>query len=334
MNFFAVDIGSVNIKIARLVKGGSKYELEALAMAPSPIKSIANANDQALANAAKVILQLKQDSRIATKSVVTSIPESDVFVRLINLPKMTMSELETAITWEAEQYIPLPIADVNYSYTVVGERPDGGLDVLIVAAPIRLIEKYETLFTMAGLELVAVETELLAAARCVAGVNSNQTILLVDIGSRSTDLAIVQMGKVVFSRSISMAGAAMTRSLMTGLQLNEDQAESFKRSFGLDQRQMEGQVAMAIGQVAQTIAVEISKTITYYSSRTQAPINSVQLIGGSAVLPELAVYLAGLVNLEVQIGNVWNTVDDRGRGAQIDNPSQYAVALGMAMKEV
>jgi len=334
MYFFAVDIGSVNIKIARLAKGGSKYELESLAMAPSPIKSLANANDQALANAAKVILQLKQDSRIPTKSVVASIPESDVFARLINLPKMTMNELETAITWEAEQYIPLPIVDVNYSYTVVGERPDGGLDVLIVAAPIRLIEKYETLFTMAGLELVAIETELLAAARCVAGANNTQTILLVDIGARSSDLAIVQMGKVVFSRSISMAGAAMTRSLMTGLQLNEDQAESFKRSFGLDQRQMEGQVAMAIGQVAQTIAVEISKTITYYSSRTQAPINSVQLIGGSAVLPELAVYLAGLVNLEVQIGNVWNTVDDRGRGSQIDNPSQYAVALGLAMKEV
>lgn len=333
MNFFAVDLGSVNIKIARLMKNGSKFELESLAMAPSPLPAMANANEQMLGNVAKTILQLKQDSRITTKNVVASMPESEVFVRLINLPKMSMSELETAITWEAEQYIPLPMAEVNYSYTVVEERPDGGIDVLIVAAPLRLIEKYQMLFNMAGLELVALETELLAAARCVAGANASP-VLVVDIGARSTDLAVVYQGKVVFSRAVSMAGAAITRSLMNGLQVDENQAESFKRSFGLDSNQMEGQVALAVGQVAQTIAVEISRTLTYYSSRTQTPISSVQLVGGSAILPQLPTYLTGMVNVEVQIGNVWSKIDDRGRGAQIDNPAQYAIVLGLAMKEV
>lgn len=335
MNFFAVDIGSVNIKVARVVKGGAnKFELESLALAPAPVASLANANEQAMAGMAQTIIQLRQDARIAAKSVVASMPESEVFVRLINLPKMTMSELETAITWEAEQYIPLPIADVNYSYTVVGERPDGGIDVLIVAAPLRLIEKYETVFSMAGLELVALETELLAASRCLVPEDNNSSVMVVDIGARSTDLAVVQGGKVVFSRAISMAGAAITRSLMNGLQLDETQAESFKRSYGLDGKQMDGQVATAIGQVTQTIAVEISRTLTYYSSRTQSPITSVQIVGGSAVLPELPSYLTNMVNIEVQVGNVWTMIDDRGRGGQVDNPSQYAVVLGLAMKEV
>lgn len=334
MDYFGLDIGIVNMKVVRLSKSRSSYQLEAAAVAATPSGGMLSENEQNLKAMAEAIKKIRSDAKISTKNVVASLPESEVFTRIVPMPKMSMRELDNAIAWEAEQYIPLPMSDVNYSYSVVSTKPDGSMDVLIVAAPIRLVEKYERVLKLAGLTTIALETELLAASRSVAVPNQGTVMMLVDLGARSTDMSIISDGNVVFTRSIGTAGEALTRALMTNLQLDENQAESFKRSYGLDQSALEGKVSTALKQVVDLLGSEITRTISFFSTQTGKKVQMVQLVGGSSLMPNLVSWLTGVTGTEVQVGNVLLHVDDKGRGSQIQGLPMYAVAIGLAMKDV
>lgn len=335
MDYLAVDFGSITTKVARLSNNKKgKFKLESLGIAQTPLGGVVSGNQATLERVAEMLIKLRLDAKISAKKVVASIPESEIFTKLIRFPKMSMDELSSAVTYEAEQYIPLPIQDVNYSYTIGAERPDGAIDVLIVAAPIKLIERYEKVLSMAGLEAVAIDTELIALSRSVISMNDAGSNLIVDIGARTTDFAVVLDGRVVFSRSISVGGGAMTRALVNGLQIDETQAEQFKRSYGLLDGQLEGKVATVLKQVAQTIAVELSRTVNYYVSKSSQNINTIKLAGGGSALPGLVTYLSEFLPGEIQLADVLARIEQDERLAGLENLSQYAIVLGLAMKEL
>ena len=335
MDIFAVDFGSVTTKVVRLSPSKKgMFKLEALGVAQTPVGGIVNGSQATLERVAEMLVKLKNDAKINTKNVVAAIPESEVFTKLVSFPKMSMDDLSSAVAYEAEQYIPLPMQDVNYSYSLGADRPDGGMDVLIVAAPIKLIEKYEQVLQMAGLSPVAVDTEMIGLCRAVVDPADMASILVVDVGARTTDLAVVRQGRVTFTRSVSVGSAALTRALMNGLQIDEAQAEQFKRAYGLQDTQLEGKVALALKQVAQTMAVEISRTAQFYASRSGESVGSVRIAGGGAGLPGLVTYLSEFVPGEIQIANASLRVEQDGRLESVENLSQYGVVFGLAMKEV
>jgi type IV pilus assembly protein PilM len=286
---------------------------------------------------AEAISKARSEAKISTKNVVTSLPESEVFTRMLVMPKMSPSELESAISWEAEQYIPLPLSEVNYSYSVVEVKADGGMEVMVVAAPKRLVEKYERVFKLASLTPVAIETELLSASRSLVGDNVADLTLVVDSGARTTDMSIIKSSNMVFTRTIATAGEALTRALMANLQLDEGQAEAFKRSYGLRADQLEGKVATALDSVIQVMLTEIRRTINFYESRgTQEKVRRVVLSGGTSLLPELVTKFATVLNIEVEIGNCLLKVvaDERVGQIPTEQLPLYGVVMGLAMKSV
>lgn len=334
MDFFGLDIGSVNIKAVRLSRSHGGYKLEAAASVATPVGGMLSESEASLSKMAEAIAKVKSDARISTKNVVASLSESEVFTRIVTMPKMSMNELETAISWEAEQYIPLPLNDVNFAYNIVDTKPDGSLSVMIVAAPKRLVEKYERVLSLAGLNPLALETELLAAARALTDERDATLSLVVDCGARTTDMAVAKQGNVVFTRSIATAGEALTRAVMTNLQLDESQAEAFKRSYGMINNQLEGKVAKAMQQVTQLIASEINKTIAFFESHSNdSKVTTVKLVGATSMMPEFVSSLATMLSIEVQAGNPGVNIKD-DKVAQIEGLPMYSVAMGLAMKDI
>src|SRR5258708_366377 len=153
------------------------------------------------------------DTKVNGKDVAISLPESLVFTRSLKLPPLTDEEIASAVKWQAEDIVPIPIKDAIVQHTIIERRetqPPQAI-VLVVAAPRILVEKYIKLFSLAGLSVVSVETELIALARSIG--NQTQTVLIVDFGAKSTDIAVAKNGKLLFSRSIPTAGDALTRSV-------------------------------------------------------------------------------------------------------------------------
>lgn len=339
MDFFGLDIGSYNLKAVQLAKRGKDFHLISVGSLPSTQKGLVSEADSDLTALAQTIKRLHQETKINTKNVNTALPQDQVFARTVNLPPLSDEELRSAIKWEAEQYVPIPLEEATLAHQVVGEiKVDNRqkIQVLIVAAPKRLVDKALKVLKTAGLNPVGLETEIIAVARSLVAPDG-EIALVVDLGAKATDMAVVEGGLVVFARSIATAGEALTRAIATSLGLDPTQAEAYKKAYGADPQKLEGKVREAIGPILEVMVKEIEKTIAYYHSETKKTVSRVVLSGGTAGLPQVVSLMASKLSLEIQIGNPFDQVQIeenlKKQIFQIQSPF-YAVAVGLAMKKI
>lgn len=332
-----LDIGSKTIKVVELDKEGSNWRLKAsgiVGYTGTPVEHVKD--DKELANIAQVIKKLYKEAGISKKQVAIALPEPQVFTRTIRFPLLTDQEIASAVKWEADQYIPIPVEEAIIQHQVLERRENASppeVLVLLVAAPRALVQKYVRLVQAAGLVTIAVETELISLVRALAP--ADQTSLLIDFGARSTDIAIAKKGKLSFSRSIPTAGEAFTRAVAQGLGVEYQQAEQYKKAYGLSSSQLEGKVKNAIDPVFRMVADEIKKAIHFYQTeeKGEAP-KSIILSGGSAGMPEAVSSLSRQLNLEVVVGNSFSgvAVDPQTAKALAPYAPLYSIAVGLALR--
>lgn len=340
--FFGLDIGTSSIKAVQLVKEGRITKLVAIGSAVTPIRGLASESELDHRTMAETIKKLVHDSKITTDLVVTALPEAQVFTRVIEMPALSDQEVSSAIKWEAEQYIPLPLSEVTLDYQVLHapkERtPEAKMDVLLVASPTILINKYLRVLDMADLIPSGLETEIIAISRAIVVSSPNPpTTMLVNIGASTTDIAIIQEGLIIFTRSVATGGAALTRAIATELGLELSQAEEYKKSYGLDQSRLQGKVVLALKPIFDVIVNEIRRALNFYNSRwPNTPIKRVVLSGGTARLPGIVIYLAESLGLELQICDPWFSISKDERIAEVltEEAPTYAAAVGLALKNL
>ncbi len=339
-DFFGLDIGTHSVKVVQLRRENKRFILQAFGKADTPVNALSSDAPLDQSSLAASVKTLVKDAKITTSNVSTAFPESAIFTRVIEVPVMNDKELANAIQWEAEQYIPLPLKDVKLSWQILS-RPDdkdstAKMSVFLVAAPVTLIDRYMSVLKEAKLNPIAFETETIAVKRClVDGRDVGPTTLLISIGASTTDLSIISNGVISFTRSIATGGSALGRAIAQDLGFEMGQAEEYKKNYGLVEDQLEGKIMQAIKPVIDIITSEIERAILFYQTRhTMDPIKRVVLVGGTANLPGMVVYLATTIGLEVQIGSAWQNVEVPShlqQQVQADETS-YAVAVGLAMK--
>lgn len=332
-----LDIGSSTIKLVELAPAGERFRLQAFGQTDTPLAQDQPGWDQARV---KAIKDLVNDSKASTRLAAISLPESLVYTRVVEMPAMAEPELTSTIRFQAEQYIPVPLTDVVLKHQVLS-LPDAGapgskMSVLLVAAPNDVLSRYTMLLSNAGLELVAVETEILAVARAIIGLGSASLVtLLVHLGAESTILAVFTDGLLVLAQSINTGGAAIVRSVSSQLSLEYKQAEEYVKSYGLDQTKLDGKVAVAVKPIIELIINEVKRVIAFHQTReTAGPIKRVVLTGGMALLPGLIQHFTENIDLEVQLGNAFSGVDLTPiQVKEIGECSaQFATSVGLALK--
>ncbi|MBI3396855.1 type IV pilus assembly protein PilM [Candidatus Woesebacteria bacterium] len=330
-----LDIGSRTIKIVELSKEGESFKLRGSGIIGYAGTSLEHlSEDKDLAIVAEIVKKLHKEARISSHDAAIALPEQSVFTRTIKFPPLTDSEIESAIKWEAEQYIPIPAADAVIRHQII-ERKENvrppEVDVLLVAAPRSLVEKYTRVVQIAGLNPIYVETELLALVRALAPLSG--VVMLIDLGAKSTDIAISKNGLLSFSRSIPTAGEAFTRAIVQNLGVESPQAEEYKKTYGLSGNQLEGKIKGAIDPIFRVVADEIKKAIHYYQTedKGEAP-TSIILSGGTAGMPEAATFMTKILGLEVVIGNPFSKIAvDPGVSQAVQAYAPlYAIAAGLA----
>lgn len=332
-----IDIGSKSIKIVELIRDGKGWRLKASGvvgykgLAPEYAKE-----DKDLALVAEALKKLVKEAKISSKDVSISLPEHNVYTRTIKFPPLTDAEIASAVKWEAEQYIPIPLSDAILQHQVV-ERKENvtppHVSVLLVAVLRDVVEKYSKVIEMAKLNLVTVETELMSIVRALA--TEDMSVMIVDLGARSTDIAIAKNGQLYFSRSLQTAGEAFTRAIIQTLGIDETQAEEYKKTYGLNKTQLEGKIKTALEPVFRMVADEMKKAISYYQSGEQGETpRSIILTGGSAAMPEVATMLTRLLGIEVVVGNPFTKVfvAPEAVNALSGYAPLYSVAVGLAMR--
>src|ERR1051325_4366386 len=246
-----LDIGSTALKAVELKPARNGYELVHIAHQNLQSDTIVDGHIIDLNHVSDTISRIWNDQHIKTDQVATSLSGHAVIVKKILLPSMPEEELDEQIHWEAEQYIPFDINDVNLYHEIIGHDATGqNMDVLLVACKRDKIAQFTQVISQTGKQPVIVDVDAFALQNAYV-VNYSpspaQTVALLDIGASVMTINVVRGATSIFTRDISAGGNQYTDLLQKELNLTFEQAESVKRGTGLED-QMELQTAQAAMQ--------------------------------------------------------------------------------------
>lgn len=342
MNYFGLDIGSSSLKLVELKLDRTRGRVLSL-HGNSPLSrpvNISAESDEDLKELSVVVKEFVNSFSLSSNRVVIALPESQIFTRVVNFPKMGEKELSSAMQYEAQQYVPVNLAEVSLDYQIIDNAvgAENQMEVLIIAAPKTLVAKYMKLAHDAGLEVVGLETETIAVARSLIPDAKTPTTMIVNIGALTTDLSVVSLSAVRFTRSISTGGTAMARAISQSLGFDLGQAEEYKKTYGMDSNQLEGKIMQAIKPIFDVITDEIKRSIAFYNTHhKEDKIKRAVVCGGTASLPGAIVYIASSLDLEVELGNPWSriSIPERFPRQELEESGpSFAVAAGLALKEL
>jgi type IV pilus assembly protein PilM len=338
-----LDIGSSTIKAVELKASGRGHWVTAFAAATVPPDAIV---DGAIIDAAAVsgaIRQVFESGGFKGKDVCASLSGNAVIVKKITLPVMTESELAESIQWEAEQYIPFDIQDVNLDYQILdpGTGPDarGSMEVLLVAAKKEKIGDYTSVIAQAGRTPVIVDVDAFAlqnAYEANYGLKDGEVTVLLNAGASAININILQGGQSVFTRDISMGGNAYTEAVQKELDLPFETADQLKRGVPVDGATFE-EAQPVLRAVSENVLLEIEKTFDFFKATASSEqIDRVMLSGGASRVDGFHEMLQERFNAPVEGFDPFRTVgwDAKKLGDPAELASTAAVAVGLALRRV
>lgn len=345
-SYLGIDIGTISIKLVELSRHGSLFRLENYGFLESygHLERLNNAlqtstlrmMDREIAEMLKLLIKT---SKVRTKNAVVSIPSFLAFITLLELPEMSQEEVGKAIPFQARQYVPLPISEVAIDWLKVGEKEDEQGNkkqlILLVAVPTEQIRKYQGICKAAGLNLLALEVESLSLARVLTAGDPTPTVL-VDIGGRSTNIAVVDQGLLKFNSQIDFGGGDFTGALATGLNINPRRAEELKKTRGLLGTGGEYELSTLMAPLLDAIISEVRRAKDSYERNYNRKIERVMLAGGSANLLGIEKYFKDQLGVPVIKANPFSkVVYPKHLGGLVDDLGPpLSVALGLGIREI
>jgi type IV pilus assembly protein PilM len=338
-----LDIGSSAVKAVELKAAGKGYRVVALASEPVPPDSIVDGAIIDGAAVADAIRRLFENKAFKTKEVAASLSGNAVIVKKISLPVMTESELSESIYWEAEQYIPFDIQDVNIDYQILdpGTGPDskGTMDVLLVAAKKEKIADYTGVIAQAGRVPVVVDVDAFALQNAFEinySLESDAVTVLLNAGASAININILSGAQSVFTRDISVGGNAYTEAVQKELNLPFESAEQLKKGEPVDGHTFE-EAQPILQAMTENVLLEIQKTFDFFkASATSDRIDRVLLSGGASRVDGFQKALEDRFGTVIESFNPFQKVTFDAGKLGIADPEAVlpstAVAVGLALR--
>lgn len=336
-----LDIGSSSVKAVELRPAGKGHRVSAVAVEPLPPDSIVDGaiiDAEAVASAIRKALKRKTFKAV---DVATSLSGNAVIVKKIALPVMTEQELAESIYWEAEQYIPFEIQDVNLDYLVLGTgEGQSSMDVLLVAAKKDKISDYTGVISQAGRTAVVVDVDAFAlqnAYEANYGSDALATVALVHVGASAVIINILARGQSVFTRDVTLGGNSYTEAIQRELGLTFESAEEAKRGLAVDGVSPDD-VRAVVRAMTDSLLLEVEKTFDFYKGNAAADrIDRIVLSGGGARIEGFADAAGTRFGIPVERFDPFRQVSLSARKLGVDVADVTpvcAVAVGLALRQV
>jgi type IV pilus assembly protein PilM len=340
-----LDIGSSAVKGVELKAVGKKYKVLAFASEPIPPDSIVDGAIIDGAAVADAIRRLFENKAFKAKEVAASLSGSAVIVKKINLPVMTESELAESIQWEAEQYIPFDIQDVNLDYQILdaGTGPDskGTMEVLLVAAKKEKIADYTGVISQAGRVPVIVDVDAFALQNAYEtnyGIDAQAVVVLLNAGASAININIVTGDQSIFTRDVALGGNAYTEAVQKELNLPFDTAEQLKKGEAVNGTSFDD-VKPVLHAMTENVLLEIQKTFDFFKATASSDhIDRILVSGGASRVDGFTQALAERFGAPVEMFDPFRTIAFEPAKLGVDEASGLvqtaAVAVGLALRKV
>lgn len=333
--FFGLDIGTTAVRLVELHGSGPVKSLDRYAYVPVDSRLVLSDSKTDQQRLSQIIQNLVAQSGVSTKNVAVGIPSQRVFTAVVDFDRLPTAELSKAIRYQADSLIPTPLERSKMDWAVLGDSPKDKtkVEVLISSVENSFIEQRLDMLESIGLEVVAFEPDNLALTRALVAPDVMQPQMVLDIGSKNTDIVVVTNGAPRLTRSIPTGTETIIRTAAQNLNIDDKQARQFVFKFGLARNKLEGRIYDAIIGTVDILTSEIDKSIKFFQSRyVENKLGRIIVTGGASALPEFPLYLANKFALEVEIGNAWRNVtfasDRQNELLAVSN--HFGVAAGLA----
>jgi type IV pilus assembly protein PilM len=334
-SFFGLDIGTTAIRVVQLRGNGPVKSLVRYAYVPIDSKIVLSDSKTDQQHLAQVIKELIDQAHMSTRNVAVGVPSQRVFTAVVDFDRLPANELAKAIRYQADSLIPTPLEKSKIDWAVIGDSPKDKtkVEVLLSSVENDFVEQRLDLLESIGLDVVAFEPDNLALTRALISGDVPQPQMVLDIGSKSTDLVVTVGGAPRLTRSIPTGAEAIVRAAAQNLNIDDKQARQFVFKFGLSRDKLEGRIYDAIISTVDLLTTEIDKSIKFFQSRyVEQPVARIVVTGGASALPEFPLYLANKFGLEVEIGNAWRNVSfaPERQNELLAVSNHFGVAAGLA----
>jgi type IV pilus assembly protein PilM len=341
-NVVGLDIGTNSVKMVELDRTKNTSRLKNIGIAKLPRDTIVNGTIIHAELLEQTIKTLFSEYKIKNKNVAISISGHPVIIKKITIDLMPEDELENTLPFEAEQYIPFSLDEVNLDFQILGpcEDKENKMNVMLVAAKRAMISDYVSVLQSAGLKAVIVDIDVFALENMFISNYSpeqNITVALVDMGASVTNINIIKNGVSQFTRDIFMGGNQITEEIQRQLSINYEDAEALKcgeQIAGINQDLLKE----IIERASSTITNEIQRSLDFYISSTYGEISQVYLSGGGSRTSGFREIFTKRVTVPLEYTNPFHaiTYDENMFDAEyIKDLSPFAaIGVGLALRSM
>ena len=336
--YVAIDIGSSSVKLIETEGPATRPVVRAFGSQPLPASAIQNNMVQEPDAVASAIRALLKDTGAGAKRAVTAVPGPAVIIKKLQLPAQPPNELENSVLFEAGNFIPESLENVNLDYMVTDVLDkEKQFEVLLVAVKRDIINSYTSTLLMAGLEPAVVDVDYFALENMFDlnyPPNENEVVALVNVGSRYSCMNILRGGRSTFTGDVPVGGKEFNDALVRNLGVSPAEAETIK--LGAHPGHPLDQVEPVLQPVKEFLAEEIHRALSFFwTAATDESISSIYLSGGAAGVPGLPQLLTERLEVPVHLADPFARVAF-GRGIDREmvqrEACSFAIAVGLATR--
>jgi type IV pilus assembly protein PilM len=345
-NLVGLDIGSSAVKLVELKeKKAGQYELVKIGLEPLSPEAIVDGSIMDSSMVVDTIQRLNASQGVKNSNYATSLSGHSVIIKKISLPAMSNEELAESIQWEAEQYIPFDINDVNLDYVPLSTPSGGGgnIDVILVAVKKEKINDYTSVISQAGKVPMLVDVDAFAVQNAFEAnysVGEDRVRALVNIGASVTNVNVISGTTSLFWRDVTFGGNQYTDAIQRELNLSFAQAEALKRGEASGEHNIQ-QIVPILNSVSEDFAGELRKTLDFFTATSGAErVDAIVLSGGGSGVMNLESILRDKFGMSVEIMNPFKNITLNEKKGNF-NPEwiaevapSMAVAVGLAIRRL
>lgn len=336
-----MDIGATSVKMVELKKIKNKPTLINYGYSEETADFSSKSLEFNIPKIAAIITELRKKTGMQSVDAVAAMPSFSVFSSVLNLRNAKKEEMESAVMWEAKKVVPLNLDEMILDWKVIASAADNvvaadkqNVKILLTGAPKTLVKKYIDIFKESKMRLVSLETEMFSLIRALVG-NDPSVVAVVDLGAVNTDIAIIENGLPMFTRTLDSGGIMVTKAVSDSLKVGFRRAEQFKLDLSLAGANADKTLPKIIEDTIANIVNEIKYSLNLFQQENNKTIEKIILAGGGAHLVNIADYLSKLMDINVTIGDPWARVSyptDLKPVLDEVGPNM-SIAVGLALRE-
>ncbi len=344
LNLIGVDIGLNSIKVAEIIVDKDEYQLDRFASVQLPEGALIEDEIQKPEEIQEAIREALKQAGIKNNNISLGISGPNTVVKKLTVAAGSDQEIEDQVLWESDQYIPFGIENSKVVHHVYGENPGGGIEVLMAAAQMDMLDAHSDLLKDISLKAKIIDMKIFALANVFEHLYAdriesvNETNLIIDFGAQYTTIVILKGEQIIFSREISIGGILITEEIQREMGLNYFEAEDLK-TVGDEEGNLPEEVLGIVNGQMESFCGEIQKSINFFlTSSGEENITSCYITGGNSLLPDLSKILGELLEVKVEFIDPFSRFQFSSKNLSEEAldyiSSQGCVAIGLAMRKL